>query len=201
MLKIAIIPVVILMLGVCSASFAATDQHALFQPFVVYKDKGLPTSYAPSGYMPTGGCVTVNDAWTQDCQEGKSCIQVIYDTLCSAQDQGWAGVYWLYPANNWGDHKGRDLTGATKLVFWARGKKGGEVIAEFKMGGVGVNSPFPDSDTVGIGPVTLSTEWREYSIDLRGRDLSSISGGFAWIADVGSNPDSCTFFLDDIHFE
>ena len=144
----------------------------------------------------------MDDGWSQQCKEGKTCIKAVYDISCSLQDQRWGGVYWLNPADNWGERKGGyDLTGATKLVFWARGEKGGEQIAEFKVGGVGISRPFPDSDTAGIGPVILAPEWRQYSIDLRGRDLSYISGGFAWAANTDANPDGCTFFLDDIHFE
>jgi hypothetical protein len=152
--------------------------------------------------MPTGECIQLNDAWQQECYEGKTCVKVVYDTVCSAQSRRWAGVYWLNPPDNWGDRKGGyNLTGATKLVFWAKGEKGGEQVAEFKVGGVGMSRNYPDSDMATIGPVILSKEWKEYSIDLRGKDLSYISGGFAWSANVDDNPNSCTFFLDNIHFE
>ena len=42
--------------------------------------------------------------------------------------QGWAGIYWLSPANNWAKIKGAgyDLTKANRLTFWARGAKGGD---------------------------------------------------------------------------
>ena len=192
-------PVVLLMAGFCAASFA---QAEAFNPFIVYQDKSSANRYTPSGYMPNGECIVMDDAWAQECKEGKSCLKVIYDAACSVKGRRWAGVYWLNPADNWGDRKGGyNLTGARKLVFWARGEKGGEVISEFKMGGIGVSREFPDSDAAGIGPVILAKDWRQYSIDLRGKDLSYISGGFAWIANVEQNPESCTFFLDDIHFE
>ena len=179
----------------------AEDAKA-FKPFTVYQDKGSLNRFTPSGYMPTGDCIKMNDAWVEGCQEGKSCVKVDYDTVCSAKGRRWSGVYWLNPADNWGDHKGGyNLTGASKLVFWVRGEKGGEQIAEFKTGGVGMSREFPDSDTAGIGPVILSKEWRQYSIDLRGKDLSYISGGFAWVANAEANPHGCVFFLDDIHFE
>ena len=182
------------------AQEAPTDKP--FKPFVIYGDKATSNRFTPSGYMPNGECIAMNDGWVENCQDGKSCIKATYDITCSAKSRQWAGVYWLNPADNWGDRKGGyNLTGATKLVFWARGENGGEVIAEFKTGGVGVSREYPDSDTAGIGPVILTKEWREYSIDLRGKDLSYISGGFAWVANVENNPTSCTFFLDDIHFE
>ena len=189
--------------GVPLFAFAREQGDAAsFPPFIVYQDKNSPNRFIPSGYMPTGECIKMDDAYTQDCKQGKTCIKVVYDTVCSAKSRRWAGVYWLNPADNWGDRKGGyNLNGASKLVFWAKGEKGGEQIAEFKVGGVGASREFPDTDTAAIGPVILARDWREYSIDLRGKDLSSIIGGFAWIASVDANPDSCTFFLDDIHFE
>jgi hypothetical protein len=179
------------------------DNEKPFKPFVVYQDRGsLGNRFVPSGYMPTGECVSMNASHNEGCEEGKTCIKVSYDVACSAKSRQWAGVYWLNPADNWGDRKGGyNLTGAKRLSFWARGEKGGEQIAEFKIGGVGVNREFPDSDTASIGPVILSKEWRQYTIDLRDKDLSYIAGGFAWIANVDSNSDVCTFFLDDIRYE
>ncbi len=189
----------LLVLGIAPAY--AQDEKP-FKEFVVYKDKSGPNHFVPSGYMPDGMCLKQSDVWQENCQQGKTCIKVAYDIPCSIKGRGWAGVYWLNPADNWGDRKGGfNLTGAKRLVFWARGEKGGETIAEFKIGGVGISREYPDSDTVGIGPVILSKEWKQYSIDLRGRDLSYLSGGFAWVANTENNTESCTFFLDDIHYE
>lgn len=185
-----------------SLSLGLCEEEKPFKEFVVYKDKSGPNHFVPSGYMPDGQCIKQQDNWQDNCQQGKTCIKVTYDIPCSINGRGWAGVYWLNPADNWGDRKGGfNLTGAKKLVFWARGEKGGETIAEFKIGGVGIAREFPDSDTVGIGPVLLTDTWKQYSIDLRGRDLSYISGGFAWAANTDNNHESCTFFLDDIHYE
>lgn len=187
---------------VSSVCLAENDQPAAFKKFIVYQDRSSANRYVASGYMPTGECLKIDDSWTDNCQEGKTCIRTTYDTVCSNKSRRWAGVYWLNPADNWGDKKGGyNLTGASRLVFWAKGEKGGEQIAEFRVGGVGINREFPDSDTATIGPVILSNEWREYTIDLRDKDLSNLAGGFAWIANVDSNPDGCVFFLDDIHFE
>jgi hypothetical protein len=179
------------------------DQPKTFKPFIVYQDKGSPSNrFVPSGYMPTGECIKMDDAWRENCQEGKSCIKINYDITCSLKGRRWAGVYWLNPADNWGDRKGGyNLTGARKLVFWARGESGGEKIAEFRIGGVGQGREYPDSDTASIGPVILSQQWKEYEIDLRGKDLTYISGGFAWIANVDDNAAACTFYIDNIRYE
>ena len=150
--------------------------------------------------MPDGKCVKIDDAWKKDCNEGTSCLKVVYDIKCSQEDQKWVGVYWLNPANNWGRQKGGfNLQGATELTFWAKGEKGGERIQEFKMGGI--LGDYPDSDMAIIGPVVLTNEWRKYSIDLRGKDLSYISGGFSWSSNTDVNPTECIFYLDNIQFE
>ena len=171
------------------------------QPFYVFKSKGSRENhYVPSGYMPNGKCVKMTDVWRENCHVGKTCIKIEYDVECSRKDQKWVGIYWLNPANNWGSRKGGfNLTGAKKLTFWARGEKGGEQIQEFTVGGI--SGDYPDSDTAVIGPVILGNRWREYTIDLRGKDLSYISGGFAWTTSEEVNPVDCTFYLDDIKFE
>ena len=187
---------------VAVSPLSAQQEEKTFQSFTVYQDKNSPNRFVPSGYMPTGECVAMDDGWGDNCQEGKTCLKVSYDVDCSSKGRRWAGVYWLNPADNWGDREGGyNLSGAKRLVFWARGEQGGEQVTEFKIGGVGVNREYPDSDTASIGPVILSREWRSYAIDLRDKDLSYISGGFAWVADAASNPKACTFYLDDIHYE
>lgn len=172
-----------------------------FAPFFVYKDVGSRENhFVPSGFMPNGKCLEFNDRWQEQCHEGRTCIKIVYDVACSLEDQKWAGIYWLNPANNWGSRKGGyNLEGAERLTFWARGEKGGERIEEFKVGGI--TGDYPDTDMAVIGPVILSPEWRQYSIDLRGKDLSYISGGFSWATNVDVNPGDCTFYLDNIRFE
>ncbi len=178
------------------------SEDKIFNPFFVYQDKGSRNRFTPSGFMPNGECLKLNDAWTQDCYEGKTCAKIEYDIECSKKGRKWAGIYWLNPPDNWGSKKGGYvLTGAEQLSFWAKGEKGGERIEEFKVGGVGINQDYPDSDMAIIGPVLLSNEWRQYNIDLRGKDLTYISGGFAWVSNVDVNKDNCVFYLDAIQFE
>ena len=85
------------------------------------------------------------------------------------------------------------------MTFWARGDKGGEQVQEFIIGGI--EGDFPDTLKAVLGPVILSDEWRQYTIDLMGKDLSYISGGFAWATNEEVNPESCVFYLDELRFE
>ncbi len=177
------------------------EESRSFKPFYIYSDKSSRQNhFTPSGFMPDGRCVVLDDAWTEGCYKGKTCIKVTYDVTCSRDRQKWVGIYWLHPPNNWGQRKGGfDLTGARKLTFWARGERGGEQIQEVTTGGITGN--YPDTDTAVIGPIILSSEWRQYTIDLRGKDLSYISGGFAWTTSEDVNKDPCVFYLDEMRFE
>jgi hypothetical protein len=116
------------------------------------------------------------------------------------QGHQWAGVYWQEPVNNWGQKTGGfNVQRMSRVTFWARGEQGGEVIGEFKIGGIA--GAHPDTGSASIGPVILTREWTQYAIDLEGVDLSKISGGFAWSASRVENPKGMTFFLDEVRYE
>ncbi|MFH1868352.1 MAG: hypothetical protein ABH843_05220 [Candidatus Omnitrophota bacterium] len=171
-----------------------------FKTFNVYTDKMSPGNhYIPSGYMGDHSDIKLNDRCMENPYSGTACIKVDY-TPNRSQGAGWIGVYWQNPANNWGSKKsGFDLTGANKLTFFVRGAKGSEVISEFKMGGL--TGEFSDSDSAGIGPAMLTQEWKKFEIDLKGKDLSHIIGGFCFSANGDDNPDGFTIYFDDIIYE
>lgn len=179
---------------------AATEQGGVFKKFYVYADQGyFKNHYIPSGWMGDTGDLKMADSWPQNPQSRKNCIKITY-TAEKKQGAGWAGVFWQDPANNWGNMKGGyDLTGASKLSFWVRGEKGGEVITEFKAGGI--RGEISDSASVSIGPITLTPEWKQYTIDLKNEDLSLIIGGFAFVLSSMENPEGATFYLDEIVYE
>jgi hypothetical protein len=169
-------------------------------PFYVFADRGSTTNhFIPSGYMGDYGDIKLDNASKEDPYLGDTCIKIIY-TGKVTQGARWAGIYWQNPANNWGVvDAGYDLSKATKFTFWARGAKGGERIEEFKVGGI--MGEFSDSDTATIGPVVLNKEWTQYTIDLKGKDMSYIIGGFCWTTNVDVNPEGATFYLDEIKYE
>ncbi|OGW81537.1 MAG: hypothetical protein A3C47_01925 [Omnitrophica bacterium RIFCSPHIGHO2_02_FULL_51_18] len=174
--------------------------NGVFKTFKVYTDGNAPDNhYIPSGWMGDYGDLKYNDREMTTPHGGTTSIKITYNGK-AAQGARWAGIYWQNPPNNWGTRPGGyDLTGAKKLTFWARGEKGGERIEEFKVGGI--TGEYADSDVAGIGPVVLTTDWQEFTIDLEGKDLSSISGGFCWATNIDVNPEGCVFYLDDIKYE
>ena len=161
--------------------------------------KSPDNHFIPSGWMGDYGDIKYDDKYMENPHAGTTSVKIVYNNKAT-QGARWAGIYWQNPPNNWGTRPGGyDLTGAKKLTFWARGDKGGERIEEFKIGGI--TGEYADSDVAGIGPVVLTTEWQQYTIDLEGKDLSSISGGFCWSTNLDVNPDGATFYLDDIRYE
>jgi hypothetical protein len=179
---------------------AEAAERANFKVLRVYTDANSPDNhYAPSGWMGDYGDISLSNEHMENPHSGATCIKIGYSAKKS-QGANWAGIYWQSPPNNWGAKDGGfDLNGASRLVFWARGDKGGEKIEEFRSGGI--PGEYADSDVAGIGPIELGAEWTEYAIDLTGKDMSSIIGGFMWSANVESNPDGFTIYLDDIRYE
>jgi len=109
---------------------------------------------------------------------------------------GWAGLSWIYPQNNWGDHPGIRIEGAKQLSFWAAGERGGESL-EFKLGGTfDLTKAYQDSAQRKLGPVALTREWRQYVIKLDGSNLDNLITAFIWVASAEKNPAGITFYLD-----
>ncbi len=191
---------VIALFGAVLAIVSPVVAEGTFNSFNVYTDDSAPDNhFASTGWMGDYADLTMDSAFTVNPHSGSTSIKVTYSKMAS-QGAGWAGVYWQEPGNNWGNRPGGfDLTGATKLTFWARGDKGGEAINEFKMGGI--KGQYPDSTAAGIGPVILTQEWKQYTIDLTGKPLTNVIGGFCWATSLDKNPNGAVFYLDDIRYE
>ncbi|MBI4675793.1 MAG: hypothetical protein HY741_29490 [Chloroflexi bacterium] len=157
--------------------------------------------FVPSGWMGDIKNISMYECDRSDPHSGEMAVRASFSPEGAL---GWAGVYWQHPENNWGDKKqGVDLRGMDKLTFWAKGVVGGEKI-RFFVGGIGTKKdPYPDSlrPQVSSGFLQLKPEWRQYTINLRGQDLSHVIGGFGWATDKCANPSGATFYLDDILFE
>lgn len=171
-------------------------------PFYVYgSESGALSDFVASGYMgDTTSLKTVTSAYDPSApvstgRTGKTSLKIQYKPVGRL---GWAGIYWQTPANNWGKIKGAgfNLSDARSLSFWARGDHGGEVISGVKVGGI--TGPFPDSDTVSMGPIKLTKDWKQYKLELKGHDLRHIIGGFMILLRRADNPKGATIFFDEI---
>ncbi|OGV42700.1 MAG: hypothetical protein A2X46_05385 [Lentisphaerae bacterium GWF2_57_35] len=153
---------------------------------------------------------------TQQPYAGSSCIKCTF----IANKSNWGGWFFLNgaflprakaPILNWGDvpQAGINLKGATALSFWARGEKGDERVKFFCFG-TGRDSfsgktrkPFPDSASQSSsGYVKLTKEWKKYTINLAGKNLTNTLLGFAWQtkSTINGHKD-IVFFLDEISYD
>jgi len=160
--------------------------------------------FTPSGWMGDGEYgrkyIHFSGADKTNPQSPPASIKITY-TFGPAR---WGGIYWQNKPDNWGDKPGNDYSGKdfSRISFWARGEKGNEIV-EFKAGDIDhPQKRYRDSFGVTIGRVTLSKEWTHYQIDLGSANLSSMIGGFCWVASAEYNYNKrITFFLDDIVLE
>jgi hypothetical protein len=165
----------------------------------VYEDYGAESNgYTPAGWVGDIADITFDDNFKLDPKRA-NVIEIMYQPTGSNQ---FAGIYWWNPPDsNFGEIDGGfDISCATKLTFWAKGKNGGEK-GEFKVGGI--QGQFSDSlqPAESSGPIVLTKNWVHYSINLLEKNLTHIIGGFMWVTNKSSNPKGATIYIDDIRFE
>lgn len=150
--------------------------------------------YVPSGYMGDTKNIIVRQNFIDGVRPDSLCTKISY----SSGVNGWGGVFWQYPANNWCTLKGVDLSsgGYRKLTFYVKGDKGGEEI-KFKSG-----QDCGDSYNSEELTNRITKEWTKLTINLEGKDFSNISGAFCWVVDSKANNNgNVTFYIDDVKFE
>ena len=190
---------------------------------IVYSDFGNPDNhfFHKAAFFSEGGLAylpVMDEKWKENVHSGSTAIQCQFEVRVN----NWGGWYFQNGilqegakalAANWGTFPdaGLKLSEYSKLSFWARGEKGGEKV-EFFCLGIGRDSQgvktedYPDSCpkmTTDKIVTALKTEWTQYTVDLRGCDLSYVLGGFGWASSALNNAgeSSITFYLDDIAYE
>ena len=162
-------------------------------PLILYADDQHSPPFAPSGWMGDTQAITMQADCKDEPYRGATCLRVRYD-----KPGDWGGVAWQHPADDWGERPGGyDLSQATRLVFHARGKAGGEKV-KFGLGLIGIEKKYHDSCKAEL-EVTLTERWRRYEIDLAERELIRIKSGFVWSLAGQGRP--VEFYLDDIRYE
>jgi exo-beta-1,3-glucanase (GH17 family) len=167
-------------------------------PLYIYNDYGSElNSFYPTGWMGAMSNLEMDENITTNPQSGISCIRINYNN----NDKTWAGIYWQFPLNNWGDYAGYKIENAKQdisIIFWAKGEKGGESI-EFKTGGIDSGKEFKDSyGPISSDVITLTNQWKQYSINTSRKNIDMLLGGFCFTASNAGNPEGCVFYLDSI---
>jgi hypothetical protein len=162
---------------------------------------------APSETSPDGTCGGNRAAE----MAGGDCDSFAIDASVPGA-QGWQGVFYQFPANNWGTFPGRTIaSGATKVIFQARASRSVAVMFQ-----VGMCDPadttmcvdgfyaYPDSAD-DAGKVTVGTEWTELGVSLAGKDYSGgVHGAFSWSIsneDLLGDTSALDLYLDAIAWE
>jgi len=136
-----------------------------------------------------------------DCEANPHSLQTCYKITFTPAEE-WMGLAWQYPDGNWGYWPGRNASGYNRITLWAR-SDGTEVhTVEFLAGGhTRAGLPWQASCQAVELWCDLGQEWRQYTIDLRGKDLTNLPVGFVLVIRRTENPNGCTIYLDDIRFE
>jgi hypothetical protein len=149
------------------------------------------------------GPLTLEPASRERPHSGPSCYKLVYRPA----GKRWAAVAWQFPENNWGDQKGKDLGGLgfTTLSVWGRGmpdREGRYPTIQFKAGdNTAPAKRYHASFAVEGEFMTLTGEWTEFTLDLRGRDLSNVVSAFTVVIRAQDHGQGgATFFLDTITY-
>jgi hypothetical protein len=198
------------------------------------KPKGPPDGaftvseyFAPSGAMGDGatvGNLVIND--NKGCKDRpEGAVGNCYAFDYTAGPMLWAGLYWQYPANNWGAEAGLPVHGEkfTKITFQAAVK---EVIAPatsekiiFVVGGIGVPrlpeeaEVYPHNDQMKHEmPFDVTTEWQQFELPIPAQfaddttPITELIGAFAWYINHPPDTDPATaplktVYIDDLAYE
>jgi hypothetical protein len=128
-------------------------------PFIV------SSYFTPSGLMGDGavpGRVTVDI--NKNCKQPRppnaqgDCYRFLY----IPSDVHWAGAYWVFPANNWGAVRGREVVGPVDLMIANPDKPGTPNLrgyhharVTFAMGDPNIELHIPPSKAVNVVPIDL----------------------------------------------
>ncbi len=133
---------------------------------------------------------------------GETCVRM----TVKFAPPNWCGIAASCKENYWGEEPcddAFDLREAGKLVFYARGDKGGEVIKIEAL--IAGDKRYGDSSRTKLssGPIRLERDWRrhEVKIDPRRHDLRRVVIPFSVVAVRAENSSSAiTFYLDRIYY-
>ncbi|MBU1078214.1 MAG: VCBS repeat-containing protein [Spirochaetes bacterium] len=180
------------------------NPDAPFLPFYIYINKWDDAAPVPNHYTPSwegwagefSGTCTADYGYTGDYHSADHCIRFFF----SPDAKG--AIVWYEPGTDYncpsGPGYGYDLTGATKLTFWAKG----DAIYTGVFAQIGINSDscgtIENVDGWGIDTFAVTTTWVKHTIPLGG-SMAYVSRGFKvgmWDPGV-----SAVIYIDDIRYE
>jgi hypothetical protein len=167
--------------------------------------------HVPSGFMGQGSLqpcpITAYPSAEKDdstCGGKRSsanavgaCHTFSYTPVTEPGAEAWAGVFWTFGDGNWDLPGIKIASGAKKISFYA--KADAAVILKFAAGMADKSDAF----NVESDPITLTTEWKQYSLSLAGIEYNTVNGAFAWTIDNMAQTSKAPFkfYIDDIQWQ
>jgi hypothetical protein len=161
--------------------------------------------FTPSGHMGDGelaGHIKMN-VQNAACRErppeaSGDCYRFLY----TPGVKDWAGVYWVYPANNWGSRAGRQVAGERfKQVRLQAASDTDDLPVSFVVGGI-ADPTLPNRDRVSATTsVRIGRDWQTIRLDIAGQDFDRVVGALAWSLAYPQGWDRTqpvVLYLDDI---
>jgi hypothetical protein len=179
----------------------ASEPSGTENRWYVYRDAGAKENHGEwTNWMPGGSrkLIKVNVQDSADPESGSTCVRV--DITWAPPS--WCGIAVSSADEYWGEKPGPgyDLRRAKKLVFSARGAKGGEILhAKVAIAG---DKPFGDTATVPavLRDVTLKNTWERFELDVSKMRRDRVITPFCIVTNQDLNPENVTVFLDNIYF-
>src|SRR5688572_12579420 len=173
--------------------------------------------FSPSGHMGDGAMaghvfVDINEHCKARPESANGdCYRFTYDPGAEL----WAGVYWAYPANNWGTRPGRSVIGPyTRVRFYAAvdpssiipGDSG--VGVDFLAGGIRSEEsglPFEDDFSKTNMFFNIGVDFQEYTLEFYDQP-SKVIGAFGWALNYPTMTDPAMWptsilYIDNVIWE
>ena len=168
----------------------------------VYRDADFRDNHGHwTNVMPEEGAKMMkrNMAEKAKPHDGASCIRIDIQL----KRPHWCGVAVASQPDYWGKQEKKpafDLRAAKKLVFHARGARGGECIQV--QAAITGREEFGDSAKLPAETqwLALTKDWQKYELDVTGCDLSRVVTPFVVLTNKDYNTHNFTFYLDEIYY-
>jgi hypothetical protein len=175
------------------------------QPGALQEAFAVSNFFSPSGYMGDGehaGFLRANVLDGGCKPRPPEAVGDCYRFVYHPDAKRWVGVYWVYPANNWGTRAGRRVEGTRfKEVRLRAASETPDLLVNFLVGGI-KDPLLPNRDRVSaVQSVRLGPEWQTIRLDISGQQFDNVIGALAWSLPYPQDWDGdqpVVLYLDDL---
>lgn len=170
-------------------SFTISEEVESYYIYSDYFKHGIPTGFMGE---KDGKSMKLDVSCKDNPYKGENCLKITTDN-----SEAWRGLHIQF-TGAWNislkaDQKLPDLSSYEKLEFYARAEEtesGPYILPEIGVGGGGA----PETDKVDDTFLEIGTEWKKYSISIKGADLPRVNTLLYMVLPTG------TLYLDEIRF-